>query len=138
MGALFALLGPKGMPVGVVEPSAQRRENRLMGHETFEPGGADHVGKPQRRPVEKRPHEPGETPPKPGGERLYDIAIIAVNKELVSEYIKFVTGAGTVLMFSGLSSDEMSRHRSLYSIHYRPGLSKGSLGMRSAIFRLSP
>ncbi|HPL72118.1 MAG TPA: alcohol dehydrogenase catalytic domain-containing protein, partial [Rectinema sp.] len=45
MGALFALLfRAKGIPVAVVEPSAQRRERiASWGIEAFEPGGAGHV-----------------------------------------------------------------------------------------------
>ena len=115
MGALFALLfRAKGIPVAVVEPSAQRRERiASWGIEAFEPGGADHVESPSAGRVEKG---------------IYDIAIIAVNKkELVSEYIKFVADAGTVLMFSGLSSDEIVSIDA-YSIHYRQVSLKGSFG----------
>ncbi|HOW12658.1 MAG TPA: alcohol dehydrogenase catalytic domain-containing protein, partial [Rectinema sp.] len=48
MGALFALLfRAKGIPVAVVEPSAQRRERiASWGIEAFEPGGAGHVESP--------------------------------------------------------------------------------------------
>lgn len=115
MGALFALLfRAKGIPVAVVEPSAQRRERiASWGIEAFEPGGAGHVESPSAGRVEKG---------------IYDIAIIAVNKkELVSEYIKFVADAGTVLMFSGLSSDEIVAIDA-YSIHYRQVSLKGSFG----------
>ncbi|MDI9427716.1 MAG: alcohol dehydrogenase catalytic domain-containing protein [Spirochaetota bacterium] len=115
MGALFALLfRAKGIPVAVVEPSAQRRERiASWGIEAFEPGGAGHVESPSAGQVEKG---------------IYDIAIIAVNKkELVSEYIKFVADAGTVLMFSGLSSDEIVAIDA-YSIHYRQVSLKGSFG----------
>ena len=115
MGALFALLfGAKGIPVAVVEPSAQRRERiASWGIEAFEPGGAGHVESPSAGQVEKG---------------IYDIAIIAVNKkELVSEYIRLVADAGTVLMFSGLSSDEIVAIDA-YSIHYRQVSLKGSFG----------
>jgi len=115
MGALFALLfGAKGIPVAVVEPSAQRRERiASWGIEAFEPGGADHVESLSAGRVEKG---------------IYDIAIIAVNKkELVSEYIRLVADAGTVLMFSGLSSDEIVAIDA-YSIHYRQVSLKGSFG----------
>ena len=115
MGALFALLfRAKGIPVAVVEPSAQRRERiASWGIEAFEPGGAGHVESPSAGQVEKG---------------IYDIAIIAVNKkELISEYIKFVADAGTVLMFSGLSSDEIIAIDA-YSIHYRQVSLKGSFG----------
>ena len=115
MGALFALLfRAKGIPVAVVEPSAQRRERiASWGIEAFEPGGAGHVESPSAGQVEKG---------------IYDIAIIAVNKkELVSEYIRLVADAGTVLMFSGLSSDEIVAIDA-YSIHYRQVSLKGSFG----------
>lgn len=115
MGALFALLfRAKGIPVAVVEPSAQRRERiASWGIEAFEPGGAGHVESPSAGRVEKG---------------IYDIAIIAVNKkELVSEYIRLVADAGTVLMFSGLSSDEIVAIDA-YSIHYRQVSLKGSFG----------
>ncbi len=115
MGALFALLfGAKGIPVAVVEPSAQRRERIASWDiEAFEPGGAGQVESLSAGRVEKR---------------LYDIAIIAVNKkELVSEYIRLVADAGTVLMFSGLSSDEIVAIDA-YSIHYRQVSLKGSFG----------
>jgi len=115
MGALFALLfRAKGIPVAVVEPSAQRRERiASWGIEAFEPGGAGHVESPSAGRVEKG---------------IYDIAIIAVNKkELASEYIRLVADAGTVLMFSGLSSDEIVAIDA-YSIHYRQVSLKGSFG----------
>ena len=115
MGALFALLfRAKGIPVAVVEPSAQRRERiASWGIEAFEPGGAGHVESLSAGRVEKG---------------IYDIAIIAVNKkELVSEYIRLVADAGTVLMFSGLSSDEIVAIDA-YSIHYRQVSLKGSFG----------
>lgn len=115
MGALFALLfRAKGIPVAVVEPSAQRRERiASWGIEAFEPGGAGHVESPSAGQVEKG---------------IYDIAIIAVNKkELISEYIRLVADAGTVLMFSGLSSDEIVAIDA-YSIHYRQVSLKGSFG----------
>ena len=115
MGALFALLfRAKGIPVAVVEPSAQRRERiASWGIEAFEPGGAGHVESPSAGQVEKG---------------IYDIAIIAVNKkELVSEYIRLVADAGTVLMFSGLSSDVIVAIDA-YSIHYRQVSLKGSFG----------
>ena len=55
MGALFALLfRAKGIPVAVVEPSAQRRERiASWGIEAFEPGGAGHVESPSAGQVEK-------------------------------------------------------------------------------------
>ena len=123
MGALFALLfRAKGVPVAVVEPSAQRRERiASWGIEAFEPGGAGHVESPRAGRVESA--HPGQVE-----KGIYDIAIIAVNKkELVSEYIKFVADAGTVLMFSGLSSDEIVAIDA-YSIHYRQVSLKGSFG----------
>ncbi|HOH05787.1 MAG TPA: alcohol dehydrogenase catalytic domain-containing protein, partial [Rectinema sp.] len=54
MGALFALLfRAKGIPVAVVEPSAQRRERiASWGIEAFEPGGAGHVESPSAGRVE--------------------------------------------------------------------------------------
>ena len=115
MGALFALLfRAKGIPVAVVEPSAQRRERiASWGIEAFEPGGAGQAESSRPGQVEKG---------------IYDIAIIAVNKkELVSEYIRLVADAGTVLMFSGLSSDEIVAIDA-YSIHYRQVSLKGSFG----------
>jgi len=115
MGALFALLfRAKGIPVAVVEPSAQRRERIVSwGIEAFEPGGAGQAESSRPGQVEKG---------------IYDIAIIAVNKkELVSEYIRLVADAGTVLMFSGLSSDEIVAIDA-YSIHYRQVSLKGSFG----------
>jgi L-iditol 2-dehydrogenase len=113
MGALFAILFmAKGIPVAVVEPSAQRRERiASWGIEVFEPDHASRSGRAGQ--VENG---------------LYDIVIIAVNKkELVSEYIKLVADAGTVLMFSGLSSDEIVAIDA-YSIHYRQVSLKGSFG----------
>ena len=131
MGALFALLfRAKGIPVGVVEPSAQRREKiASWGIEAFEPGGAGHVESPRAGRMESALTGQVESArPSRVEKGFYDIAIIAVNKkELVSEYIKFVADAGTVLMFSGLSSDEIVAIDA-YSIHYRQVSLKGSFG----------
>ena len=131
MGALFALLfRAKGIPVAVVEPSAQRRERiASWGIEAFEPGGAGHVESPSAGRVENaRPEQAEIARPGRVENDFYDIAIIAVNKkELVSEYIRLVADAGTVLMFSGLSSDEIVAIDA-YSIHYRQVSLKGSFG----------
>ena len=140
MGALFALLfRAKGVPVAVVEPSVQRRERiASWGIEAFEPGGAGQVARldqakgsqSNKSGQVESPHAGQAESTRPGHveKGLYDIAIIAVNKkELVSEYIRLVADAGTVLMFSGLSSDEIVAIDA-YSIHYRQVSLKGSFG----------
>jgi len=78
--------------------------------------------------------EPGHVP-----QGAYDTIIIAVNKkELVNDYVRLVADGGTVLMFSGLSHDELVTIDA-YSIHYRQVALKGSLAMHVAIsMRLYP
>ena len=111
MGALFALVfRAKGIPVTVIEPGAMRREKvASWGIDAREPGTL------------------------PAGE--YDNIVIAVNKkELISEYVKAVADAGTVLMFSGLSKDEIVAVEA-YAIHYREVTLAGSFGYAMRHFR---
>lgn len=111
MGALFALVfSAKGIPVKVVEPSAQRREFiASWGIEALEPGR-----------IEKG---------------AQDTVVIAVNrKELVGEYVALTADAGTVLMFSGLAKEEMVTIDA-HSIHYREVALKGSFGYAMRHFK---
>ncbi|HWP68281.1 MAG TPA: alcohol dehydrogenase catalytic domain-containing protein [Rectinemataceae bacterium] len=111
MGALFALLfRAKGFPVTVVEPGALRRETvASWGIDVTEPGN-----------------------PLKGD---YDNVVIAVNKkELVSDYVKAVADAGTVLMFSGLPKEDLVAIDA-YSIHYREVSLTGSFGYAMRHFR---
>lgn len=104
MGALFALVfKARGLPVAVVEPNPLRRKTvASWGIEAREPGAADM----------------GE----------FDNIVIAVNKkELVSDYIKTVADAGSVLMFSGLGKEEQLSVEA-YAIHYREVTLSGSFG----------
>jgi len=111
MGALFALVfRAQGVPVTVVEPGAMRREKVAS-------WGID-------------AREPGDLA---AGE--YDNIVIAVNKkELVSDYVKAVADAGTVLMFSGLSKEEIVAIDA-YAIHYREVSLTGSFGYAMRHFR---
>ena len=111
MGALFALLfKAKGYPVTIVEPGKLRREKvASWGIDVAEPGDAL--------------------------EGDYDNIVIAVNKkELVSEYVKAVADAGTVLMFSGLPKEDAVAIDA-YSIHYREVSLTGSFGYAMGHFR---
>ena len=111
MGALFALLfRAKGYPVTVVEPGALRRETvASWGIDVAEPGA-----------------------PLDGD---YDNVVIAVNKkELVSDYVRTVSDAGTVLMFSGLPKEDLVAIDA-YSIHYREVSLTGSFGYAMRHFR---
>ena len=65
----------------------------------------------------------------------YDNIVIAVNKkELVADYVKAVADAGTVLMFSGLSKEEIVAIDA-YAIHYREVSLTGSFGYAMRHFR---
>jgi L-iditol 2-dehydrogenase len=111
MGALFALVfKARGIPVTVVEPGAARREKvASWGIDAREPGSVA------------------------AGE--YDTIVIAVNKkELVSDYVRLVADAGTVLMFSGLGKEDIVAIDA-YSIHYREVTLAGSFGYAMRHFR---
>ena len=95
MGALFALVfAARGIPVTVVEPNPARRGIvTSWGIDAREPGTMD-VGD-------------------------YDNVVIAVNKkELVSDYLRQVADAGSVLMFAGLPREDTVAVDA-HSIHYR-------------------
>ena len=111
MGALFALVfTARGIPVTVVEPNAARRDIvASWGIDAREPGTMEMSG--------------------------YDNVVIAVNKkELVSEYLRSVADAGTVLMFAGLAREETVAVDA-YSVHYREVSLTGTSGYAIGHFR---
>lgn len=111
MGALFALLfKARGIPCAVIEPAPLRRKMvASWGIEAYEPG-AEGIGS-------------------------YDNVVIAVNKaELFDQYLRGVSDAGTVLMFSGLKKEETVTLDS-QSIHYREVTVTGSFGYALPQFR---
>jgi L-iditol 2-dehydrogenase len=111
MGALFALVfSARGIPVTVVEPNVLRRDIvASWGIDAREPG-AMKIGD-------------------------YDNIVIAVNKkELVSDYLRQVADAGSVLMFSGLPKEE-TVSVDAYSIHYREVSLTGTSGYAIGHFK---
>ena len=65
----------------------------------------------------------------------YDNVVIAVNKkELVSEYLRSIADAGTVLMFAGLAREETVAVDA-YSVHYREVSLTGTSGYAIGHFR---